>query len=177
MVIQFRLNPEDVMSCIDVIDQSKIYSANMSLPMVCRLVLSAYLQKSRDLGHIPVRDGYEYSSMIARFSNMSQAKKISVTSNIQLTDAKNHANDEQGSYIDIQRRNELKQHPQQFNTPSDVMIRKRGRVELAIDELEQRRTIDDENFSKEQHTKLVALQSALIQLNNDVDVDIRALLE
>lgn len=181
LVIQFRLNPEDVMSCIDVLDVSGIPQNNMSLPMVCRLVLSSYLQGSRDRGMIPKREGYEYTAMVERFSNISVASKIAAANNIFNIEVKNHIAGIENKPMDMQRRGEVKQpvhtQAQSYTSPDDMLSRKRGRVEIAIDELEQRRMIDELNFTQAQTDRLVSLHAALVQLNNDVDVDIRALFE
>ncbi len=186
MVIQFRLNPEDIMSCIDVLDMSKVSQHNMSLPMVCRLVLSSYLHGSRERGMIPKRDGFEYTDMVRRFTSAPMAKKLNVTNELYSKDAKNHADDVDTQYIDVNQKygkvNQTAYVAQTLPMPlpsndNAHMVRKRARVELAIDELEQRRAIDEDNFTTEQHARLIALHSALVQLNNDVDVDVMGLLE
>ena len=184
MVIQFRLNPEDVMSCIDVLDVSGIPQNNMSLPMVCRLVLSSFLQGARDKGMIPKREGYEYTSMVGRFSNISVASKIAAANNIFNIEVKNHISGIENKHMNVmqhgvvqQTQHQMKRADDEFNTPEALLIKKKGRVMNAIIELEARRAADADNFSPEQHKKLVALNTALVQLNNDVDVDVRTLLE
>lgn len=193
VVVQFRLNPEDIMSCIDVINLSNISKEGMSIAMVCRLVLSSYLHGSREKGMIPKRDGYEYTAMIQRFTKANHARKVDLTNTIFQIEASQRASDITSPFIDmadvskqrvVASINEYSpQQPQMnhaddvYKTPDAHMVRKRARVELVIDELEQRRAIDEQNFTPAQHARLIELHSALIQLNNDVDVDVRALLE
>lgn len=179
-VVQFRLNPEDVMSCIDVITSSGINTDNMSLAMVCRLVLSSYLQGSRDRGMIPKREGYEYTAMVSRFTKVSNAKKAAVTNNIIAGEIHNHMSDSGNTMVrgitEPNRPTQMKRAEDEFKTHDADMVRKRAAVELAVEELSQREIIEGENFTAEQHAKLVALQSAFIKLKNNVDVDVRTLL-
>lgn len=172
-VVQFRLSTEDIMSCIDILNDANISKDGMSLGMVCKLVLSSYLETCRKSNSIPTRDGFEYLNMITPFVNVSQVKKANMISNMPRVDT-------------VQTRimspsqeptHHMKRAEDEFKTHDADMIRKRASVELAVDELTQREIIEGENFSREQHNKLVALNAALIQLNNDIDVDVHALLE
>lgn len=178
MVVQFRLNTEDIMGCIDVLNLSDINKDGMSMAMVCRLVLSSFLQGAREKGMIPKREGYEYTDMVAQFSKASHGKKVALTNNLFAVEAKNQMSDMPNQHINISQHSQHQAHSQQqYNSPDDLLIKKKGRLLRVILELEERRDIDELNFTPEQHDKLVALHAALVQLNNDVDVDIRTLLD
>jgi len=66
-VVSIRVNPEDVMSCIDICLVAGIYVKGMSLAQVVRTALSGLLEGARTGNVVPHRDGFEYSEMIAKF--------------------------------------------------------------------------------------------------------------
>ena len=177
MVVQFRLNTEDVMGCIDVLNLSDINKDGMSMAMVCRLVLSSFLQGARDKGMIPKREGYEYTDMVAQFSKASHGKKIALTNNLFAVEAKNQMSDIPNQRINISQHTQQHINPISYNSPDDMLAKKKGRVMMAVIELEDRKSADGDNFSSEQMERLIALNTALVQLDNGMDVDIRTLLD
>lgn len=160
-VLHIRLNPEDVMGCIDVIKASGVNPAGMSLAMIARLALSAFLEGARQNETIPTRDGYEYSEMVAPYLGTPQSKKLQIFSTIRNTEIARVKVDEPASQFAIS---------STYTKPdgrdvSDEVVRRRGRLMVQIVELETRMNADPANFSPEQNAALTKLREQLDELS------------
>lgn len=64
-VIYVRVNPKDCMSCIDVCHKVITITRGMSFAQLVSVALSTMLETMRHEGIIPIREGFEYSQMMA----------------------------------------------------------------------------------------------------------------
>lgn len=66
-VVQIRVMPADVMTCIDLCTQAGIVVDGMSLAQVVSQALKGACFAAREAGRVPKRDGFEYNEMLAPF--------------------------------------------------------------------------------------------------------------
>ena len=80
-VIYIRLNPQDCMSIVDIVDKLRIPTANMSFALAAKLAISSMLESFRANGVIPIRDGFEYTQLLSRFTDTkaNRAAKLART--------------------------------------------------------------------------------------------------
>lgn len=79
VVVQIRVPPADVMSCIDLVKKANLITQGMSIAEVVRLALSGLCGGARKAGLIPQRDGFEFNEMIQPFRTWGQARKLQIT--------------------------------------------------------------------------------------------------
>lgn len=167
-VVQIRLNPEDVVSCIDVLTKAGVQTAGMSLAMAVRLTLSAYLEGSRVNGDIPRPDGFDYSSKVAPFLQVNKAKKLQVTSTVMNTEiARMHVDAPASQFtVNVQPTHAPMQLP-------DNLVAKRGRLMWKWNELEINKRDNPLNFTEHDQQKFDRISEALNQIDAGQDVDVR----
>lgn len=86
-VVRIRINPKDCLSVADIVDKAQIYTNGMSFSQVVSLALSSMLEAYRQGALIPVRDGFEYTKMMARFGDnpkVDRGRKLAITQAIQM---------------------------------------------------------------------------------------------
>lgn len=66
-VVKIRVSPKDVMTAIDLVQGAGLVVTGMSLAEVVRLAMSGLMQRARETGAAPNRDGFEYMQMLAPF--------------------------------------------------------------------------------------------------------------
>lgn len=66
-VVHIRVNSEDIMTAIDIIDKAGIDTNGLSLAMVVKWAMSYAFEACRVSGSVPRRDGFEYNQMVGRF--------------------------------------------------------------------------------------------------------------
>lgn len=178
-VVQIRLNTEDVMGCIDILKHANVDTTGMSLAMVTRLVLSAYLEGSRLDGTIPRRDGFEYSQMIAPFVHTSKAKKIQTTNAVLNTEIALIKVDKPASQFALHVQPSKDAPRAGHDIPmqlSPELEQKERRIMVKRGELMMKQDADPDNFSQQEERLLDALGEALELLRHGQDVDISKLL-
>ncbi len=168
-VLHIRLNPEDMMGCIDLVQSAGVPTNGMSLAMVARLALSACLQAARENGTIPSRDGFEYSAMIAPFAQANQAKKLQVTSIMRNNEISRMAMDKPATaaHVTITQPREL---------PPELM-RKKGRLLTRALELQTKLDADIDNFTEQESEQLALINDAIERIDKGQDVDLKILLD
>ena len=153
-VVHIRVNPEDVMGCIDICKASNVYTSGMSLAQVVRLTLSGLLESARAAELIPRRDGFEYSTMVQPIiASGRNGKKIQISNTFELAEISRVAND-------------LPAFPGKVLQPTggigrDKFIRRHG---SRIDELNQKKDIDADNFTQNEQQELDGLIEELNRL-------------
>lgn len=175
-VLHIRLNPEDMMSCIDVLNNAKINTTGMSLAMVARLVLSALLEGCRVSGEIPRRDGFEYQEMIQPFVQTSQLKKLQIMSGIRNTEIARVQADLPASQFAILQSAIVQSKEDSIAAVYDRFVVKKGRLYTRALELQTKRDVDPDNFTAADADQLKAIEVAIDNLNIGVDVDVSKLL-
>ncbi len=168
-VLHIRLNPEDVMGCIDIINKSGIQTAGMSLAMVARLALSSFLQAARNSGTIPQRDGFEYSQMTEPFLNNSQVKKLEVSNTILASERSRMGMDKPAmpfSTTIVQPR-EL----------SPELLRKKSRLLVRAMELQTKLDADIDNFTEQESEQLALINEYIERIDKGQDVDLKNVLD
>src|SRR5258708_28760834 len=87
-IVHIRLNPEDVMGCIDVCKTARVYIDGMSLAQVARLALSGLLEAARKHEVIPRREGVEYAAMVQPILAVGRnGKKLQITAIVERAEA------------------------------------------------------------------------------------------
>lgn len=79
VVVHIRVGTEDVMAAIDIVKNSGMATAGMSLAMVIKLAFSAAMESLRAQGVVPQRDGWEYTDMVAPLLRDSMGRKVQVS--------------------------------------------------------------------------------------------------
>ena len=151
-VVHIRVNAEDIMGCIDVLDKAKCIIPGMSIAQVVRLSLSGLLQSARDAHMIPERDGYEYGEMMSRFTPGRTGKKLSISSTIQLAEIRNMNEDKPSTVVHIP-------PPATYDIVEDSpqVKRRKGQLLTEIMELNTKFEHNVENFTKTDATRLTQL--------------------
>lgn len=168
-VFSIRLNPEDIMGAIDVVKQAGIATDRMSLAMVVKLALAGFLEKARQQGIIPVRDGFEFLEMTEPFGGSHQQNKLAFTANIKSAEYAARTADVPVMRIPINPA-ATASRPEQAITALD---RKKGRVLTRIMELDSKMQADPDNFSEQERTQLATLQGVYDQLVEGIDVEVQ----
>lgn len=134
--VHIRLNPEDVMGCIDVCKVSDVVIPGMSLAQAVRLALSGLLESARKGSIIPRRDGYEYDEMIRPFMQGGRnGRKLQISKTIELAEINRVQSDIPSSIVNI---------PPAATSARNVKLRRLG---PRIDELNMKKDMDAENFT------------------------------
>lgn len=74
VVASVRLSPTDTMSAVDIVTQAKAFFPGMSISGAVALAVSIAFETLRKQGSIPVREGFEYASMVEPFSQKKNTK-------------------------------------------------------------------------------------------------------
>ena len=156
-VVHIRLNPEDVLGCIDVCETSHVLTPGMSLAMVVRLALSGLLESARAAELIPRREGYEYHQMVAPLLQTGRnGKKLQISETIELAEVSRANNDLPASVVRLPR--PVRAANGSGDTARDKFIRRHG---ARIDELNQKKEIDPDNWSEAEQAELIDLITRL----------------
>lgn len=131
-VVRIRIDPADVMSCIDLCKAGGVITKDLSLAQVVKLALSGMLENARRQNIVPTRTGYEYAEMVQPFKDTGRNN-----AKLQLTDA-------------IEK-SKLKLRMPEPATPiiedSPSIKRQKAKLLTTIMELEQKKQVDPDNFS------------------------------
>lgn len=140
-----RLNPEDIMGCVDICKISNIPMNGMSLAMAIRLALSGLLESARAAELIPRRDGFEYTAMVQPLlATGRNGRKLQISNTIELAEVSRKNNDLPVSVVHIPQ-------PVRASSARENFIRRYG---ARIDELNQKKELDIENFTVEEQDEL-----------------------
>lgn len=142
VVVKIRVNPEDVMSCIDIVKQAKISTYGLSLPIVVRIALSGLLHAARTNGALPIREGFEFSNMLAEFGGVQQGRKLASAAVVEQADVHKR--------MDMDR-----QAPREM---PDTVVAQRARWMVRLNELEFKQKNDPLNFDSAEHAELINLK-------------------
>lgn len=138
-VIHARINPEDAMSVVDILDKLGLTAERFSFDAACRIVLSSLLESVRVQGGIPRRQGFEYSTLMQRFQERVPRDRIEKLVNTSVLDT-------EGSKLHIRAA---------FDDP--VRRRRFARYEELAFKFEQ----DPTNRTEEEKAELVELTNEL----------------
>ncbi len=85
-VITMRVNPTDIMSCIDLVELSGMKVSGMSLALAVKLALAGCLQAARENKTIPERTGFEYAQLVESYLNVKQEVKTRIADRVRDTE-------------------------------------------------------------------------------------------
>lgn len=164
VVLKIRYRPEDIMAAIDIVEKAGIYFPGMSLSAAVRLAVSGLLDAAREAGTVPRRDGYEYESMVKKYSVQQQGRKIAVMHAIEGEEGRRRVMDVQGAIVRVQ--------PTHAPSPDvrpdgltedefDQLIKRKGRILIRLQELQFKQDADPDNFGEGERREMHALSSEL----------------
>lgn len=158
VVVHVRVNPEDLMGCVDLVRQGHADIPGMSPAMYVRLALSGLLEAARKSGAIPEREGWEYSTMMEQtFGTAPHGRKVAVAAVVEAAEAQRAAADLPRSPVKV-----TKYGPtgDSMKAPilDDEVVRKRARWLVRINELKFKQKADPENFSLAEQEELFTLE-------------------
>src|SRR5687767_14148543 len=78
-VVTIRMNPQDIMAAIDIVEAAGTWHPGMSLAQCVKTAFEGCMEAARLTESIPRRDGFEYERMVSKFTGVSQARKKQVT--------------------------------------------------------------------------------------------------
>lgn len=152
-VVRLRVNPADVMTCIDLAKASGLVTQGMSLAAIISLALSGLCNGARAAGLAPAREGFEYQDMVQPFTQYKQGVKLDITKRAQQDMAQREMLDMQPKAAEMGRR--------VFDLNPVLIERKRGRFE----ELKHKREHNPLNFDEKDQAELDQLFDFIYELN------------
>lgn len=168
-VITIRVNPEDIMGCIDLVKKADSNMPGMSTAMIVRLALSGLLESARRAGVVPRRDGFEFEQMIAPFDRQGHGRKMNITDVVEQHEADSRSMD----YTPVH----INKMTHALDTPVmsakrlrsdgmteeefDAMLMKKGRIMIRVQELRFKSTADPDNFDQTDSRELTSLESEI----------------
>jgi len=135
LVCSVRMNPQEAMGIVDTLDVLGISKDNLSFSQALKLAIAAYIERARQTGTIPRRDGFEFSEMLAPFTKPDLSKRSAKLK----------------SAAELSKPNTIRRVLAEHETPE-----RRSRKVL-YDELMFKRNTDPENFSDEDLMALAPL--------------------
>lgn len=158
-VVRIRVNTEDVMSCIDLVEQSGVQTAGMSLAMYVRLALSALLQAARQEGIVPSRTGFEYQEMKDRIGRVSLAAKVKFSEGIHQREMARVAVDAPACDVRINAPiRGVQTKLTELNTNQEAMINRRAALYSDLSRLLNKREHDADNWDDTNAQELADVQ-------------------
>jgi hypothetical protein len=172
-VVHIRVNPEDVMACIDICKKAQVYIVGMSLAQVVRVALSGLLESARSSGVIPRREGFEYAEMVQPILAVGRnGKKLSISSAIEIAEANRAAFDKPTALAKVEHSRHATGGSPQTITALD---HKKARVLRLILEMEQRKAADASNWEVGQEAAFVQAKEMYDEMVAGRDVDVSSL--
>lgn len=168
-VVKIRLNPEDVMACIDIVEASKILLPGMSIAQVVRLALTGFCEAARSQGIVPTHDGFDFERIMSKFGGASQARKRAVSDVVESVELSRVLADKPASPTKVA----FSIHTSDGPTQLDM---KKARVLRRVMELGDKQKVDPDNFSEAEQYSLDLLNAAFDKMITGVDVDLSGLL-
>lgn len=165
IVITMRFNPQDVMGLIDIVDKSGAYYPGMSMSQCAKVAITGMLEAYRRAGTISARDGFEFTEMVRRFTNVAYSRKRAVTETMEATEVarqiidKPHVSHPAPSPVPI-----AKFEGDAF----DQAIIKKGRLLIKAQELEFKRTADPDNFDAAEAAQLKSLEDEIAAIDQQL---------
>lgn len=151
-VISIRVPTEDIMSCIDLVEQAQCSYYGMSLARVVRLALSGLLDAARKQGTVPTRDGFEYDALVQKYTNVKHGQKVKLSNAAAAVDAGRAAMDMEPV------RPHIPSGSVQLSDAEVVATRQRARIMMKIAELKFREENNPENWTMEDAAALRTMQ-------------------
>lgn len=81
-IVRIRVNPQDCMGCVDLLNQLGVLEEGTSFATVVSNALYQLLSLARDNEIIPTRDGFEYMEMMEPFKDqphLDRTRKVRIT--------------------------------------------------------------------------------------------------
>lgn len=146
-VARIRVNPKDCMSAVDIARKAGVHIPGMSFGQLVSIAFSSMLEAYRQCGHIPIRDGFEFTEVMAPFADnpkVDRARKLAIT----------HAIQSAGS--------EVKTPPAPLSSsPNGLDPLHRERLDRRWNELALRKQLTPENMSVDEERELERLHEEL----------------
>ncbi len=158
LVFHLRLNPKDIMACIDCMVAADIHiPRGMSLSSAMKRGIGIALETLRSSKVIPQRDGFEYSEMIAPFTMPNRQDKIAVGHKMVVQEGRDEI-------ADIPRSRIEKPASERYRITEDDLTRARVRDRLSrqIKELTFKKEADPLNWKKADQQKLNRLEKEIV---------------
>lgn len=153
--MKVRMNPQEVMSCIDCVNAVGADMEGMSLSAVVKRGISIALQTLRSSEVIPTRDGFEYEQMIAPYEGLTRVQKIKVGHKLVMEDQQRQAMDIPPPSL------HTKVDPRVASiTPQEARLTRR-RGELLL-----KQNADPDNFDGNEAAELDRISRQLSQIHN-----------
>ena len=161
-VVQIRVMPADVMTCIDLCQQAGIVVDGMSLAQVVSQALKGACFAAREAGKVPKRDGFEYNEMLAPFKGYPAHKGVRKTLGFQ-----RRMSVGQQFYTDDQRREALDMDPLAasamtgLRAPAPAISSEEIRLTRRKAELIMKKGADPVNWSEQEQSELDEIERKL----------------
>lgn len=146
-VVRLRISPKDCMSVDDIVRKVHMFTPGMSFSQAASITLAALIETFRKQGHVPIRDGFEFTEMMNAYPKDQYAKRrqIDITRTI----------DQAGSEI------EMPVMPGMIDVESSPQVK---RLYMKLQELAAKRDADPENWSEAEQVEYKKLEQELVKL-------------
>ena len=160
-ITRIRLSPRDVMSCIDAVNTVGVDMQGMSLSATVKRGISIALATLRAEKVLPERDGFEYSQMIAPYTNITKVEKIAVGHRLVMQEQREEAMDVPPAAIHSRTRPTTSRT--ELTKEEVEKATRRRRLFPRLQELQFRAEHDKENFSKKDQVELKRLEGEILK--------------
>lgn len=166
VIVTLRLNPQDVMAAIDIVDKAGMHFPGMSISQCVKIALEGMFQASRNANAIPVRDGFEYEDMISRFTGIRQGRKLEVTRIMEAASVSRAVFDKPHALVQIPT-SALRGRPaaELADDEFDQLVIRKASLHRQIEELEFKQRADPHNFDASEQASLLLAKRELLELD------------
>ena len=154
---KIRVNPRDVMSCIDCVNAVGLKMEGMSLSMTVSRGIAIALHTLRSNSVIPMRDGFEYSAMIAPYKSLRRVDKIAAGHSMVIQVQQDEVMDIPPPALTPPKRYEP--------TPADIAKgHARARILRRVQEMQFKKSADPLNWKRKDQAALEQAEKELVAL-------------
>lgn len=102
-VVRLRVNPEDVITCIEIVKNSGTPYIGMSLAQIISQALKGFCNYARDnsINGVQPNDGFDYTNIVAPFINNRQGTKLETSETVKNTERARHSMDIPASPVTV----------------------------------------------------------------------------
>ena len=167
-VVRVRVNPEDVMTCIDIVKNSRYPTQGASLAQIISQALKGFCNFAREnnIGGALPRGGFEYADLIAPFIHNRHGVKLTTNKNIKYTEIARASADIPASPIRLGN-NDI--GTVSVELPDDI-VEKLAKCEDILMDLDDK--IEAGKSTDSDIVKAKQLRSIVKRLRNGEDVDV-----
>lgn len=175
-VVTARISPEDILSCLDVVEKLGIPTRGMSLSMAIKVALSAVMEGMRANGALPRHEGFDYENRVRPYLGQPRAIKAQYAHAMSKAQASRMVRELPGLGKKFSPQ-EMFEMQEKLEAAPDIteVDRKRARVLVRLAELSERRRADPDNFTLDMQRQFEAFELAHKTLQEGVDLDVSEL--